>query len=147
MSTSGNQAPTPAQWLAANPGASEAKRIAVTFLNTMELRDLDASQAAIAHDFVMVFPGAARYTRLQDLVEGAKGRYKWVAKRIEGVDGFGDDGNAVVWVRGTLYGENVAGTAFEGIRFTDRFEMRDGRLISQDVWNDLAESGALAQRS
>lgn len=143
MSTSGDQAPTPAEWLSANPGASEAERKAVTFLNTMELRDLDASQAAIAADFVMVFPGAARYTRLQDLVEGAKGRYKWVAKRIEGVDGFGDSGNAVVWVRGTLYGENLAGAKFEGIRFTDRFQIRDGLLVSQDVWNDLAESGAL----
>lgn len=143
MSTSGNQAPTPAQWLETNPQAPEAERIAVTFLNTMELRDLEASQAAIAPDFTMVFPGAVKYTRLQDLVEGAKGRYKWVAKRIEGVDATGTGGNAVVWVRGTLYGENVAGAKFEGIRFTDRFQLKGGLLISQDVWNDLAESGAL----
>ena len=143
MSTPGNQDPTPAQWLEANQHAPDAERIAVTFLNTMELRDLDASQAAIAADFTMVFPGAAKYTRLEDLVEGAKGRYKWVAKRIQGVDASGSGGNAVVWVRGTLYGENVAGAKFEGIRFTDRFQIRDGLLVSQDVWNDLAESGAL----
>lgn len=146
MSTSGNHAPTPAEWLEANPTASEAARKAVTFLNTMEKRDLEASQAAIGATFTMVFPGAARYTRLQDLVEGAKGRYKWVAKRVEGVDSTEVPGGAVVWVRGTLYGENVAGVAFEGVRFTDRFELRDGLLVSQDVWNDLAESGALNAR-
>ena len=31
------------------------------------------------------------------------------------------------------------GTPFEGIRFIDRFEVRQGRLSRQDVWNDIAE--------
>lgn len=146
MSSSGEQAPTPAEWLEANPGASEAERKAVTFLDTMEKRDLEASEAAIASGFTMVFPGAARYTRLRDLVEGAKGRYRWVAKRIEGVDSGEGESGPVVWVRGTLYGENVTGVAFEGVRFTDRFGFSGGLLVSQDVWNDLAESGVLSKQ-
>lgn len=146
MSNAVSQAPTPAEWLEAHPGAKESERKAVTFLHTMEVRDLEASQAAIAGDFTMVFPGSARYTRLEDLVSGAKKRYRWVAKRIEGVDSTASGADAVVWVRGTLYGENVDGVAFQDIRFTDRFELKDGLLVSQDVWNDLAESGALASK-
>jgi hypothetical protein len=31
------------------------------------------------------------------------------------------------------------GTPFEGIRFIDRFTIRDGKLADQLVWNDIAE--------
>ena len=31
------------------------------------------------------------------------------------------------------------GTPFEGIRFIDRFEVTEGLLTRQDVWNDIAE--------
>lgn len=146
MSSSETPAPTPPEWLAANAGAPAAQRIAVTFLADMERRDLPAAAAAIGPDFSMVFPGAARYTRLEELVEGSRSRYKRVAKRLESVEGFSAGGADVVWVRGTLYGENAHGAPFEGIRFVDRFELRDGRLVSQDVWNDLAESGVLELR-
>lgn len=41
--------------------------------------------------------------------------------------------------RGDLYGEK-AGVAFEGVRYVDRITLRDGKIIRQEVWNDLAES-------
>jgi hypothetical protein len=40
---------------------------------------------------------------------------------------------------GTLHGVWLDGTPFEGIRFIDRFELADGRIQRQDVWNDMAE--------
>jgi hypothetical protein len=40
---------------------------------------------------------------------------------------------------GTLYGEWPDGSAFEGIRFIDRFEVRGGKLTDHKVWNDLGE--------
>jgi 4-oxalocrotonate tautomerase family enzyme len=46
--------------------------------------------------------------------------------------------HAVVTCHGHLHGEWPDGTAFEGVRFIDRFEIRAGRLTRQDVWNDLA---------
>jgi hypothetical protein len=36
-------------------------------------------------------------------------------------------------IRGTLYGENVFGVPFEGIRYIDRFVLKDGKIISQQV--------------
>ena len=34
-----------------------------------------------------------------------------------------------------------------GIRYIDRFVIRNGLIIRQDVWNDLAESGVLDRTS
>ena len=45
----------------------------------------------------------------------------------------------VVYRRGTLQGEWPDGISFQGICFIDRFELADGRITRQDVWNDLAE--------
>jgi len=42
-------------------------------------------------------------------------------------------------VRGTLYGRWLDGSSFEGIRFIDRIEIRDGLVVRQDVWNDAGE--------
>src|SRR5690606_23234237 len=95
---------------------------------------------------VLFRSGPARFTDLQAMVEGAKRRYRRVAKLVEDVDAFERDGAWVVYVRGTLYGENLHGVPFEGIRFIDRFESRGGRFTRQDVWNDLAESGVLSRR-
>ena len=72
---------------------------------------------------------------LEQLIAWAAPRYRFVRKTYDGFDGFGD----VVYCHGTLAGEWPDGTAFAGIRFVDRFELCDGKLIKQDVWNDIAE--------
>ena len=40
---------------------------------------------------------------------------------------------------GALHGELNDGSPYSGIRFVDRFTVRDGRLVDQMVWNDMAE--------
>ncbi len=109
------------------------------FLDAMERRDLAAARAFIAGDFAMLFPGGARFTRLEDLVAHGAGRYRWVKKRIEHVDAAPEEGGTAVYCFGTLYGEWPDGRPFEGIRFIDRFVVRAGRLADQKVWNDLGE--------
>lgn len=113
----------------------------------MERRALDEAGGWLAPGFVMVFPGPHRYTSLDEMVAGAKGRYLRVGKLIEDVESFERDGASVVYVRGTLHGVNVHGVEFSGVRFVDRFVIRGELIERQDVWNDLAESGVLARRS
>ncbi len=50
----------------------------------------------------------------------------------------------MVYCTGTLEGQWLDGSAFAGIRFIDRFEVEAGRIVRQDVWNDLAEVRAKA---
>ena len=109
------------------------------FLDAMERRDLAAASAFLTDDFSMLFPGGAKFSRLEDLVAHGAGRYRWVKKRIEHVDEAPDAGGIAVYCFGTLYGEWPDGRPFEGIRFIDRFVVRGDRLADQKVWNDLGE--------
>ena len=112
------------------------------FLAAMEARDLDAAQGHLAEGFEMTFPGGNRFTRLADLVAWSGPRYRKVCKTFEGFDVAPGPGHTAVICRGTLSGEWPDGTAFEGIRFTDRFTLVKGRIATQEVWNDMAEARA-----
>ena len=114
--------------------------LCLDFLDAQGSRDLDRARAMCAPDFEMVFPGPARFTDFQDLIAWAAPRYRSVAKRIERVEEAPMGETVAVWITGTLYGVRLDGSGFEGIRFVDRFEVGSGRILRQDVWNDLAES-------
>jgi hypothetical protein len=112
-----------------------AESIVRQYLDAMERRDLAAAKAFLAPGFWMLFPGGKRYESLEALVEGARGRYRSANKTYERFDTAGD----VVYCYGTLYGELLSGEAYSGIRFVDRFTVRDRKLVDQRVWNDMAE--------
>jgi len=119
--------------------SSSAASLVRDYLAAMEARDLERAAAFLAPGFVMVFPGGRRFTALEELVEWARPRYRWVKKRYERFDAApGADGTAV-YCYGTLHGEWPDGRPFAGIRFIDRFMVAGGKLRDQCVWNDLAE--------
>src|SRR4029079_9758326 len=105
--------------------SSNAEQVVRDYLAAMERRDLAAAKAFLAPGFFMVFPGGARFDSLEALVEWAKGRYRSARKTYERFDAF----DAGVYCSGTLYGEFLDGTPYSGIRFIDRFTVRDGRLV------------------
>jgi hypothetical protein len=114
---------------------NKAEEVVRQYLGAMERRDLAAAKAMLAPGFFMVFPGGARFDTLEQLVQSAKGRYRSAKKTYERFDPF--DGG--VYCYGTLYGKLLDGTPYSGIRFIDRFTVRDGKLVDQMVWNDMAE--------
>ena len=124
----------------ADAGQGEPEALVRRFLALMEARELDAAAALLAPDVEMVFPGGARFGRLEELVDWARDRYARVAKRIERVDTAPAAGGAVVVVQGELFGAWPDGTGFDGIRFIDWFALKDGLIHRQHVWNDLAET-------
>jgi len=105
------------------------------YLDAMERRDLAAARACLAPGFFMVFPGGKRFETLEQLVEAAKGRYRSARKTYERYEAAGD----TVYCFGTLHGELLDGSPYSGIRFIDRFTVRGGKLVDQNVWNDMAE--------
>ena len=64
-------------------------------------------------------------------------------KTLDQLDVVSDGAEATVYVYGTLAGQALDGSSFAGVRFIDRFALNDGQIVSQMVWNDLAEVGAL----
>ncbi len=109
------------------------------FLRAMERRDLGAAKTFLAPDFTMTFPGGARLTSLEDLIEWSKTRYRRVEKTFERFDEVADGDETIVYCFGTLSGEGLDGAAFSGIRFIDRFTVRGGLFVEQLVWNDMGE--------
>lgn len=106
------------------------------FLRLMESRDLGAASEHLAPGFRMVFPGGVEMERLDELVAWSRERYRRVRKTFERIESAGQ----AVWVSGTLSGEWLDGRPFEGIRYVDRFELQDGLIVRQDVWNDMGEA-------
>ena len=117
---------------------SKAEQVVRDYLAAMERRDLAAAKAMLAPGFLMVFPGNRRFDSLEALVDWARGRYRSAKKTYQRFDAAGD----VVYCFGTLYGEWLDGRPYADIRFIDRFTVRDGKLVDQQVWNDLAEVGS-----
>lgn len=119
-------------------GASDPVSLVDDYLMAMEQRELDKAQSFLGADFVMTFPGSGELTSLSQLVEWSKGRYQFVTKTLSSTNVAYEMDKVVVFVNGTLSGEWPDGTTFDGVRFIDRFEISDDRLLRQDVWNDLA---------
>ena len=125
---------TPARAL---PDPSEIVR---RFLAAMQDRDLETAHSMLGLGFTMTFPGSKQIQSLAELIEWAAPRYRFVTKTYDGFDAMQSEGaEAIVYCRGTLSGEWPDGTPFEGIRFIDRFEVTEGLLTRQDVWNDISE--------
>lgn len=120
----------------------DPKQIALDYLAALEAREIERAEALLAAGFQMTFPGTEPMARIADLIDWAKDRYRFVRKTMDIVDAFDVGDSAVVYITGTLSGEWPDGAPFEGIRFIDRFEIKDGKLIRQDVWNDIAEERA-----
>ena len=116
----------------------DAAKLVRRFLDHMQERNLTAAAALLAPGFTMRFPGSPVMRRLEELVAFSRGRYRNTAKSYERFDESWTDDGAIVYCFGTLYGHWLDGSAFEGIRFIDRFEVNEGLISRQDVWNDLA---------
>jgi len=126
-------------FVAGNLAHPVATELVQAFLAAMQARDLEQAKGFLAPGFQMQFPGGVRFTTLEQLVDWGRQRYRSVAKSFERFDEAWSAGVTVVHCHGTLAGEWPQGRAFSGVRFIDRFEVAEGRLQRQDVWNDLAE--------
>lgn len=130
------------------PALPDPCSLVETFLQHLGQRNLDEARKLVANNFVMLFPATPPMHQFEQLIEWSKTRYKKIEKSIQGIEALQSAGDeTVVYCRGTLSGEWLDGTAFGGIRFIDRFEIVKGKIIRQEVWNDIAETLRSASQS
>jgi hypothetical protein len=122
----------------------EAGRLVWDFLHLFAERRYVEANGFLAPGAVMEFPGGVRFADCTELPKRSAANYRWIAKVFERIDEFESAEGAIVYNYGTLFGQWVDGAPFEGIRYIDRFLIRDGKIVDQKVWNDLAI--AMAQR-
>ena len=138
------------EWENAVMSEQGGTQIVRRYLDAMEARDLDRAKGMLAEGFQMVFPGPAILHSLDELIAWSKERYRSVGKRYDQFDEIageaGSPRSSVVYCFGTLHGVWLDGAPFEGIRFIDRFELRDGKIVDQKVWNDMGEVRLAAHR-
>jgi len=118
--------------------ARNVERIVREFLAAIERRDVAACSALCAPDLQMTFPGGLEHASFNALFAASGGRYQRVGKHIEQIDVMPAGDRWIAFCFGTLHGLWHDGTPFEGIRFIDRFELRNGVITRQQVWNDSA---------
>lgn len=115
----------------------EAERIVREFLAAIEARDVERGQRLLASDARIIFPGGVERSSMADIVAGSAVKYRVCSKTFERFDSLHDaNGDTIVYCFGTLHGEWADGRAFAGIRYIDRFVLRNGVIHEQLVWND-----------
>jgi len=98
-----------------------------------------AASRFVAPNVEITFTGGRRFAAPQQIGAFNATRYRWIKKKIDRYDVAPGDDGTVVYCLGTLYGEWLDGTPFEGNRFIDRMVVVDGLIVKIDVWNDSAE--------
>ncbi len=109
------------------------------YLETAMIPDPVAASKFVGSNFELTFTGGRKFDTPTGATNFNAQRYKWVKKKMDRFETFHGNGETIVYILGTLYGEWPDGTPFEGNRFIDRFVVRGGLIVSQDVWNDSAE--------
>lgn len=122
----------------------DAVALVERFLSAISAGRHDEAAACLAAEVKMIFPGARRYSSLSELATSSNGRYRHVDKHRDEYRSFTDGtGDVMVLSIGRLFGENNHGVPFDNVRYVDLFRVRDGHIIEQRVWNDLAETSVL----
>jgi len=116
--------------------ADDAVRVAAAFLSAQAARDVDAARPLASDAFRVVSPGG-KQTGLDALFERLRTAYRSLQKLPEAQDVASVDGGWVVYTHGTMVGERSDGTKFDGVRFLDRLVVRDGKVETQQIWNDF----------
>ena len=123
--------------------AGQAVETVIRFLRLVEERQLDDAAPYLAPDVILTFPGGRTFSSLEEQVSSSAGRFRTVRKVFEGFDAVEENGSTIVYSFGTLEGEGLDGHHFAGVRYIDRFVLRDGLIVDQQVWNDLGETNVL----
>ena len=121
--------------------AMSAAALVDEFLRLIMIPDPEAASRFVAPDLRIRFTGGRAMSNPAECTAFNRSRYAWVKKRFEAtevVEGATPE-HAIVYNRGTLYGEWPDGTAFQGNRYVDRYVVRGGLIVQMDVWNDSAE--------
>ncbi len=118
---------------------NEDVQIVSSFLEASMAPDPVRAATFMSEDVQITFAGGRVMPDPQAITAFNGSRYAWVKKALGNFDWMDRGDHTVVYSNGTLFGEWADGRSFSGNRYLDRFEVRNGRIVRMDVWNDSAE--------
>ncbi|MCF7352851.1 nuclear transport factor 2 family protein [Vibrio sp. CK2-1] len=113
--------------------------IVKNFLDASMRPDPELAATYMASDVKITFTGRREMQNAQEITNFNKSRYQWIKKDIKQYDAMQKEDHCVVYSIGYLYGQWPDGREFNGNRYTDRFEVKEGKITKMDVLNDSAE--------
>jgi hypothetical protein len=118
-----------------------AAQIVEEYLRLLMIPDPAGARKYCAPRMEIRFTGDRRMHDPAECAAFNKARYKWVKKQFgpTHVAEGGTPEETTVYQTGTLYGEWLDGTPFEGNRYVDRYVVSHGKIVKMEVWNDSAE--------
>jgi hypothetical protein len=123
----------------AEPKKLSDAEIVEAYLTASMIPDPDAAAAYMKPGTIITFTGGREFDHPRGPTGFNAARYRWVKKKMDRFDVCPGAAETVVYSIGTLYGEWIDGTPFEGNRYVDRFVVQGGFIVKMDVWNDSAE--------
>lgn len=124
-----------------NDPVAAAKAVVEAYLERSMVPDPEGARAYVSPDFQITFTGGRKFTGPHETTAFNAKRYAWVKKKFLRTDAALDaqTGDVHVYNTGYLFGEWLDGEAFETNRYMDTFVVRNGQIVSTQVWNDSAE--------
>ena len=131
----------PVEFIADSEPARAAADVVDRFLRLAMVPDPEGASAYVGPGMRIRFTGGREMSDPSECALFNARRYAWVRKRFERYEVVcgASAGHAVVYALGSLFGAWPDGTPFEGNRYVDRYELRDGKIVEMSVWNDSDE--------
>lgn len=118
---------------------AEAIDVAREFMDALERADATAAGALLAPGFVLRAPGGVSFRDLAEFAQFGRSRYLELRKTDRQFDACEAAAGIVVYAHGVMAGRWLDGSAFQGLRYVDRFLVRDRRIAELQVLNELGE--------
>jgi len=109
------------------------------FLDAMGRRDFAAMEQLMAPEFKMTVTGGQVFKHPREFAAQSGKRQKSARKTTDRYDEIPTADGGVVFAIGSMAGEWLNGDTYTGIRYIDRFEIRNSKIVDMNVWSDMSE--------
>jgi len=113
--------------------------VAKGFLDAMSRRDFEAMEKLMAPEFKMTVSGGLVFRHPREFAANSRAKQRTAKKTTDRFEEIKTVDGGIVFAIGSMAGEWNNGTTYANIRYIDRFEIENGKIVDMNVWSDMAD--------